>query len=232
MMAAERSLLDRFPWFAHNAIPDSPRHPRVCEQFGGSLCRGISDGSLSDTEVDRAFRYLNELGASAATDQFAIAILTAVFTVILRHENVVSMARTKLDGSALRALEETEECNRVTRTLCDQFPGILEPDEMKDPAQFEEIGNYGIAYRFGAYVCEGVSRNLLDGDEVGRAFSCLNQLGEAAEGNLQLANLLTVGILETLTDTEQSIKVARQKLNGNAAGLLEEVIDFFKVPWA
>ena len=92
--------------------------------------------------------------------------------------------------------------------------------------RFLSDGPYTIATDFGLYLLNGIENRTLDSRQLDNAFSFLNCLGRVRDSEVH--NLLAVGILEVLTDTNRAIAVARRKLNGNALRSFEEVLRFLE----
>jgi hypothetical protein len=80
-------------------------------------------------------------------------------------------------------------------------------------------GAYYIAGRVGAFLRDGV----LPEHEMQCVFACLNKMGE---GDVDVQDLLVCGILEMLTDTRQSIAVARARLKGPSRDHFERALEW------
>lgn len=85
-----------------------------------------------------------------------------------------------------------------------------------------EEGPYSILDDFALYICDGITNDTFEADELDRAFNFLNEMGSS--GNIEVQNLLVVGVLEILTDTSESINISKQKLTGQALQLFEQAL--------
>ncbi len=223
MQPIVRSLLKQFPWFSAQANLRYTDPYTMHAQFGACLYQGIASGALSVEEVDEAFTYLNTLGVKEADSVRAWDLLCLALVELLREvDEPCRLAKEKLHGEALRVLEEVQESQQIIGRLFDQFPCFADRADLKDQ------GRYCVLGQFASYLEGGVSSGTFDGQRVDRAFSFLNEMGLIAEHNRDVANLLAVGILEILTDTDESIRVTREKLQGRAASIFEEMVDFWK----
>ena len=225
MQQVVRSLLRQFPWFSVQASLKYTNPYTMHGQFGACLYQGIASGALGAEEIDEAFAYLNKLGVSDADEVSAWDLLCLALVELFREiPEPRRIAEEKLEGEALRVLREVEEGQRVIGHLLEQFPSFA------DRADLKNQGRYGVLGRFGTYLQDGVSNGTFDDRKIDRAFVFLNEMGTIAEHNRVVANLLGVGILEILTDTDESIRVAREKLQGRAASIFEEMVAFWKGP--
>ena len=120
--------------------------------------------------------------------------------------------------------EDLQESHHLIRSIFDRFPRFREHADMAD------IEHYGVLGQFALYLRDGVSQGTLEDGEVDHAFSFLNEMGAIAERNEEMETLLKIGVLEILTDTDDSISASREKLEGKALSSFEEAIDFLTSP--
>lgn len=91
-----------------------------------------------------------------------------------------------------------------------------------------EEGIYSIAGDFAIALRDGIVEKTLSEEQINHAFAALNRIGQIEDFEVQ--NLLTMGALEILTDDAASIRTARQKLNGRALELFEDIKLFWHGP--
>jgi len=81
-------------------------------------------------------------------------------------------------------------------------------------------------YYVAGQVARVISSGTLSDSEAASVFSHMHEM---AEGDIQVRNLLMVGILEVLTDSEDSIERTRVGLGyGPARSLFEETLNFWR----
>ena len=97
------------------------------------------------------------------------------------------------------------------------------PDFAKD-AFVAGKGPYGVLGEFARYLQRGLLAATLSPAEVKRAFEFLNELGDTRD--IEVQNLLAVGVMETLGDEKVSVDAARDQLTGGALQSFEEVYRF------
>jgi hypothetical protein len=93
-----------------------------------------------------------------------------------------------------------------------------------DPAD-EAYCNAGL---FAVRLRDGIVGKTLSKETIDRSFAALNRIGMSDDVEIQ--NQLQVGILEVLYDEWESYTAARQKLNGRALQLFEDVERLLRVP--
>ena len=95
-----------------------------------------------------------------------------------------------------------------------------------DPAE----GVYCNAGDFAIWLRDGVVDKSLPEEKVDRAFAALNRIGSVDDDEIQ--NQLAVGVLEILIDDPASVSAARQKLEGRALELFENMKELWHGPEA
>ena len=93
-----------------------------------------------------------------------------------------------------------------------------------DPAE----GAYYNADAFGFFLRDGITKGTLSQEDIDRAFAALNQIG--IRDDIEIQNQLQVGILEILYDEWESYAAARQKLDGKALQLFDNVGRLLRTP--
>lgn len=83
-------------------------------------------------------------------------------------------------------------------------------------------GPYSILGNFGLFLKDGICQGRIDEARLNSYFEFLNEMGES--NDLEVRNLLVVGILEILTDYEKSVLITREKLRGRALALFEKTL--------
>ena len=223
-------LACQFPWLSECSSPGDLTSYELHGEFGKGLCRRIVTGVLGEAEIEQAFDYLKDLAMSTTAHRLETRLqahsrLYAVFAAILTESDApIEAVRSRLEMKALSMFEELQESHQVIRSIFDRFPRFSEHADMAD------IEHYGILGQFALYLRDGISQRTLDDEEVDHAFSLLNEMGAIAERNEEMETLLTVGILEILTDTDESIRLSREKLKGKSLSSFEEAVEFWKSP--
>lgn len=92
------------------------------------------------------------------------------------------------------------------------FDSIVDIDE----GVYDALGDFAI------YLRDGINKELLSDEECQEAFKLMNTMG--ASNNLEVQNLLVVGILEILTDEDNVAALVKRRLKGPAAELFERVL--------
>lgn len=105
--------------------------------------------------------------------------------------------------------------DKTASALLLKFPEFAKSMSLKE-------GPYNTFNNFAIYLRDGIVNNKIDNDELNRAFDFLNNMG--ASKNLEIQNLLVVGVLEILADTDESIRIAKQKLKNYALESFERVL--------
>jgi hypothetical protein len=90
----------------------------------------------------------------------------------------------------------------------------------------EEV--YYNAGLFATRLRDGIVGKTLSEETIDRAFAALNRVGTSDD--LEIQNQLQVAILEVLYDEWESYTAARQKLDGRALQLFEDVERLLRVP--
>lgn len=105
------------------------------------------------------------------------------------------------------------EIEIFTKRLLEDFPNFI--NEMK-PDDFQPYMLFG---DFGIYIRDLIDRGGYDENELDKIFQFLNEMGNSS--NEEVQNLLTVGVLEILTDSNTATMLAQKNLKGTA---LEDLI--------
>ncbi len=223
-------LLQQLPWLSERSDLDEAALYGLHGQLGTRLCRAIVTGCLSESQIGQGFGYLKHLAQDLAAPMIACrleahSLLYAVFAAILTESDApIEAVRSRLEMKALSMFEELQESHQVIRSTFDRFPRFSERADMGD------IEHYGILGQFALYLRDGISQRVLANEEVDNAFSFLNEMGVIAERNEEMETLLKIGVLEILTDTDESISVSREKLEGKALSSFEEAIEYLMSP--
>ncbi len=96
----------------------------------------------------------------------------------------------------------------IKKELIDAFPDFInkiQPDLMQSYMLFGD---------FGLYIRDGINNNYLSEPEVDKIFTFLNKMGSSMDKDVH--NLLTVGVLEILTDDKKTSNIAKKKLVNGA----------------
>jgi hypothetical protein len=83
-------------------------------------------------------------------------------------------------------------------------------------------GPYSILGEFAIYLRDGITNHTISPHEIDRAFSVLNDMGSSSDAEVQ--NQLVVGVLEILTDNDDVIEFAKNKLEQSALDLFQRVL--------
>ncbi len=105
-----------------------------------------------------------------------------------------------------------EEIISFIRTEFPLFDSIVDTNE----GMYDVLGNFAIFLR------NGISENSLSDIELKQVFKVMNTMGSAKE--LEVKNLLVVGIFEILTDVDKVVEVVKSGLEGEAAELFQRVL--------
>jgi len=111
-----------------------------------------------------------------------------------------------------------EEVLSFVRTEFADFDRIIDIDIDIDidNGMYDTLGDFAI------YLRNGISEKSLSEENLKKAFKVMNTMGASKE--LEVQNLLVVGILEILTDEGQVVSVVKEGLTGSAAELFERVL--------
>ena len=101
---------------------------------------------------------------------------------------------------------------------------ITDSEVPTDPAE----GVHYNAGLFAIWLRDGIVHKTLSDEAIDRAFEALNRVG--AYEDIEIQNQLQVGILEILYDQWESYAAARQKLDGNALQLFDDVGRLLQTP--
>ena len=106
----------------------------------------------------------------------------------------------------------------VTRLLKEfpRFVSTMKPDDLQP---FMIFGDFGI------YIRDSIDGDELDKNELMEIFVFLNEMGESDDEEVH--NLLTVGVLEIITDNSKALKIAREFLKGEALTDLNLITKFW-----
>lgn len=105
--------------------------------------------------------------------------------------------------------------DEITSALFQKFPEFAKSIDLKEDP-YSALNNFAI------YLRDGIVTNAVGGDELNCAFDFLNSMG--VSNNLEVQNLLVVGVLEILADTDESTRIAKQKLKNYALESFERVL--------
>lgn len=108
----------------------------------------------------------------------------------------------------------------------------LKPQELlafiqKEIPNFNDIvdledGMYSALGDFAIYLRDGISEKSISDSDLKSAFNVMNTMGAAED--LEVQNLLVVGIFEILTDADNVVAVVKENLEGGASQLFERVL--------
>ena len=115
-----------------------------------------------------------------------------------------------------------DQNQKIASSLLARFPEFARSRFMAGMEGFEVEGPYVVVGSFGSYLADGLVEGTLGAEEVGRAFAFLNELGENEDVEVQ--NLLQVGVLEALLAPEVLVAAARGRLTGGALELFEKTV--------
>lgn len=119
-------------------------------------------------------------------------------------------------------MEEDLQREDILDLFMDEFPGIMKTIDTDDE------GIYFILGMFGTYLTKGILKNTIPENTLGRIFKILNLMGQT-RSDLEVHNLLQVGIFEKVTDEKQCIAPVRKRLTGNALALFEQSISAWEI---
>jgi len=105
-----------------------------------------------------------------------------------------------------------EEVLYFLRTELVNFDSVVDIDD----GVYDALGDFAI------YLRNAIAKETLSEEYLRKAFEVMNTMG--ASKDLQVHNLLVVGILEILADEDQVVIVVRDGLVGYAAELFEKVL--------
>lgn len=105
------------------------------------------------------------------------------------------------------------EIEKFIQILLKDFPNFI--NKMK-PDDFQPYMLFG---DFGIYIRDLIDCGNYNENEIDKIFEFLNEMGKSSDEEVQ--NLLTVGVLEIVTDSNKAVLLAREKLKGTA---LEDLI--------
>ncbi|MEP4151333.1 MAG: hypothetical protein ABJL73_08510 [Lentilitoribacter sp.] len=105
----------------------------------------------------------------------------------------------------------------------DVLPFIRSEFEDFDSIVDLDDGIYGGLGDFAIYLRNEMNGESLSEEKCQKAFKIMNAMG--ASKDLEVQNLLVVGILEILTDKDKVVSLVRSGLNGQAAEIFEKVLN-------
>ncbi|HEY2566236.1 MAG TPA: hypothetical protein VGH95_00805 [Candidatus Aquirickettsiella sp.] len=105
------------------------------------------------------------------------------------------------------------EIEKFSQRLLKDFPNFI---NVMNPDDFQPYMLFG---DFGIYIRDLIDHGSYDENELDKLFDFLNEMGNSSDEEVQ--NLLTVGVLEIITDSSTAMMLARKKLKGIA---LEDLI--------
>jgi len=104
-----------------------------------------------------------------------------------------------------------QDIEAIMKKLIEEFPDFISKIQPDDMQPYMLFGDFGI------YIRNGIDNNYFNEAELARIFNFLNVMGSSTQDEIH--NLLTVGVLEILTDSKMAVKIAKNKLT---AGALED----------
>ncbi len=87
-------------------------------------------------------------------------------------------------------------------------------------------GIYNALGDFAIYLRDSLDEKSISESDLKNAFQVMNMMGSAED--LEVQNLLVVGILEILTDKDNVVEIVKKHLEGNASQLFEMVLEGWK----
>jgi hypothetical protein len=103
--------------------------------------------------------------------------------------------------------------------LLKNFPKFVRKMQPDDLQPFMLFGDFGI------YIRDIIDSSACDMIELDEIFSFLNEMGESDDDLVH--NLLTVGVLEIITDSKKATRIAKKNLKGQALSDLELIEKFW-----
>ena len=111
------------------------------------------------------------------------------------------------------------EIEKFTQRLLKDYPKFIAKMKPDDLQPYMLFGDLGI------YVRDLINRGNYNVSELEEIFEFLNEMGCSTDEEVH--NLLTVGVLEILTDSREATLFAEKKLNGAALKDLELIHKFW-----
>lgn len=103
---------------------------------------------------------------------------------------------------------KSAEIESFTKKLVRNFPGFINEMKPDDSKPYMLFGDFGI------YVRDLIDHGNCDKTELKKIFRFLNEMGESSDEEVH--NLLTVGVLEIITDSNEATMLAKKNLKGDA----------------
>ena len=122
----------------------------------------------------------------------------------------------------MRLLNSMLKRDTVLPALLAEFPKFAKLTDIEDSTYF-------ILRCFSFYLRDGISGGTIEVDEFDNAFSFFNAMG--ASDDSEILYLLEVGILEALTEDDETILVAKKKLENQALELFEWTLSIWHPVW-
>jgi len=106
--------------------------------------------------------------------------------------------------------------NNIVSTLFDLYPQLI---ELTDPT----AGVYEIVGNFAIYLGTGIENNTLNKKDITKAIHFINKL--AIHQDVEIHNILVVGIFETLCNYEYAMNYIKQRMNTAAKNLYNNFLN-------
>jgi len=109
--------------------------------------------------------------------------------------------------------------NNFKKRLLSDFPVFIQKMEPDDLQPYMLFGDFGI------YIRDLLESGVFKQSEVDAIFMFLNEMGESSDE--QVHNLLTVGVLEIITDSSTAATLTRKYLKGQALKDFNMISEFW-----
>lgn len=112
-----------------------------------------------------------------------------------------------------------ENLEAISTELMNRFPEFVAKMQPDDIQPFMLFGDFGI------YIRDLIESKKYTTKALHEIFDFLNEMGQSESEEVQ--NLLTVGVLEILTDSAKAMEVANQQLYGEALKNLQAIKQYW-----
>jgi len=112
--------------------------------------------------------------------------------------------------------------DNVITELFENFPAFKE----KSDYEADELLPYNVIGDFTLDFQNYLAASKLTSEEVDKFFDFANQMANSQDKEVQ--NIFVVEVLEIFSDREETIKIAREKLNDNGRKMLEKTLKGWK----
>lgn len=118
--------------------------------------------------------------------------------------------------------------DRIVETLFERVPAFRESRLVREslPRDSHDLP-YVVFGRFASFLNDLIPKVSPSDPTIQASFKLLNEMGNSSEQRVQ--DLAAIGTFEVLTDSNASIRAARQLLYGRAIDRFEEMIRFWGV---